>query len=179
MFTNNAISHAYIRTFGKHSSVGALFPIRNYLNELWGGHSDIVCKSICELMALSHIKTLSNGHGCAMTSYKGGVVFGDGTAEPTMDDYCLSGNVVSSFNETNTIELTKDETTGIVTISKKYTITNTGSSPITISEIALIDNFKNSYYYFSFVVDRTLLDNPVTIPAGGTGYVTYTIEVTL
>ena len=63
-----------------------------------------------------------------------------------------------------------------LTITALYTITNTGSSAFTIGELGLIAaTYTNVSTNSKCLVERTVLDTPVTIPAGGIGQVEYTI----
>lgn len=108
----------------------------------------------------------------------GGVVFGTGTTPPTKDDYCLSGDLITTISCSSAVDYEFDDTG--ITFTAIYTITNTGSSDITIGEIGLMcglysDSDTNALYK-SFV-ERTVLDTPVTITAGGLGQVTYTIRM--
>lgn len=114
------------------------------------------------------------------TSYGtyGGVVFGTGTTPPTKDDYCLSGTLLTNFAYSAGVTATPDATG--VTIKAIYTITNTGSSDMTIGEIGLMCNMYDASNQVDFrkgFIERTVLDAPVTIPAGGIGQVTYTIRI--
>ena len=118
-----------------------------------------------------------NNDSTSMSTY--GIHFGDGTAEPTKDDYNLSGNRVTGLTErgrTRDVSHTEDT----VTLTETITLTNTNSDTVTISEIAWIknvycDNFMTGYFLF----DRTLLDTPVTIPAGEDGIIMYKRSVTI
>ena len=105
-----------------------------------------------------------------------GVHFGTGTAIPTSDDYKLENRITMISSD---YPVTKKVTQNGDTITGVYTITNNTSNDITITEIGLygkaLYSGTSSYLY---LVDRTLLDSPVTIPAnGGIGQVTYTITV--
>lgn len=104
-----------------------------------------------------------------------GVVFGNGSVAPTKDDYFLSGELLTTISATFTQNVTFDENG--YEISTVYNITNTGSNPITVGEVGLFANTNIASNVSSyFLVERTVLDNPVTIPAGGVGQVTYTIR---
>lgn len=98
----------------------------------------------------------------------GGVAFGNGTREPSMDDYTLSGSLVTAFTASALMSKTGN------TITVTYTLTATAD--ITISEIGLFSLYYSGNHY-PFLVERTLLDEPVTIPAGGVGQVKYTITL--
>lgn len=104
---------------------------------------------------------------------KVGVSFGTGNTAPTMDDYGLSGDLITTLTATSAAA--REAGTGDVSIV--YTLTNSGSSEITIREVAWFgySYIKESGSWFSAMYDRTVLDTPVTIPAGGVGQVTYTI----
>lgn len=104
-----------------------------------------------------------------------GVVLGDGTAEVSKDDYKLSGNVISTISASATEQSTYDD--GQAVKSMVYTITNTGTTPITISEIGYYGNVGDTSSYSPALLERTLLETPLTIPAGGVGQIIYTIRM--
>lgn len=108
-----------------------------------------------------------------------GVAFGNGTAEPTIDDYALSGDHMTAYEAT--VVLTKALEDDHASITAQYTITNTGTEDFTISEVGLYayDHASNASasYKAAVLLERTLLETPVTIPAGGVAQVTYTIRL--
>lgn len=108
-----------------------------------------------------------------------GVILGDGDTPPTSDDYKLAGNLVSGFTYSKTLKQVASDTA--VTVKAVYTITNTNSTAITIKEIGLIGapTTSPSASTSKTLFDRTVLDTPVTIPAGGVGQVEYTITFNL
>ena len=105
----------------------------------------------------------------------GGVIFGTGNATPTIDDTTLSGNLVSGFSYNSSVSAKRGGDG--VTITALYTVINNNEEAITISEVALIANLynNNTQAMYKGLLDRTVLDTPVTIPAGGVGQVVYTI----
>ena len=110
-----------------------------------------------------------------------GVVFGNGTVEPSADDYKLSGSIVSSKLGV-TARVTRNADDDGCTNIAVFTITNNGSSAVTISEVALFDKFfytqSNDTLSSTYaMLDRTLLDAPLVIPAGDVGLITYTIRI--
>ena len=117
------------------------------------------------------------------TSY--GILFGTGNTQPTVDDITLSGDAVpiASFSKNHTYKSAYKE--DCVEISTIITLTNNTEAAITIGEIGLFSNFyyeydSSSYYprhYYPFMIERTALETPITIPAGGVGQVTYTIRM--
>lgn len=102
-----------------------------------------------------------------------GICFGDGNIAPTREDYFLSGNVITSLSRVSSVE-SAEVIGNTYKYLLTYTLKNTGSSDITISEVAWVVMF--SKYE---MVDRTLLDSPVTIPAGDIGVVVYTRSITI
>ena len=110
---------------------------------------------------LSKINTSYNASG-------GGVIFGDGDTPPTAEDYKLAGNIITGLS--TSVNMTSSINNGVAQIVATYTIT--ASSEVTIKEIAA---FANAGSTGKYMVDRTVLDTPVTIPAGGIGQVEYTI----
>lgn len=111
-----------------------------------------------------------------VTSSNGGVWFGTGNTPPTFDDYKLSGTQVLGLAATKVLTLDEDDEGGGITGT--YTLINNNASEVTISEVGLFApiftsaNKIDTYQMW----ERTVLDNPVTIPAGGVGKVTYTVR---
>ena len=107
-------------------------------------------------------------------------VVGNGTVEATINDYCLSGDIITNIASTVKTSCQADEEG----LSKTaiWTITNNNSEAITIGEIACVGGYKSSTSSniqspSPMLIERTVLENPVTIPAGGVGQVTYTIRM--
>lgn len=103
----------------------------------------------------------------SMEGGKYGVAFGsDGTAE-TEDDYKFANGCFSDITMTiSNSSGTKDENGGLAT--KEYVIVNNSSEEITIREVGL--------WWYSLLLERTVLDNPVTIAAGGVGVIKYSLR---
>ena len=110
------------------------------------------------------------------TDYGAGVVFGSGTTPPTVDDYSLE-SILSGISFTYTVEVSADGTTRTAV----YTIVNNNSTDITISEYGHTEttymwrgatNDSNNSYSGALLLSRSLLDEPITIPALEAGSVT-------
>lgn len=112
-----------------------------------------------------------------LTSWsQSGVIFGDGDTEPTEDDYTLSGNIITGIAYTSKVTRVIENNKNTRTVT--YTITNNNSESITIKEIGYVGYAKyNSGYAYSVLLDRELLENPITIEAGGVGQITYTVTI--
>lgn len=111
-----------------------------------------------------------------------GVLFGSGNEPATIDDVKLSGesvlNCTCSYSEDNSYE--NDGSNG--TVRYTYTITNNNDTEVTIGEIGIFTEWYaetayNSFSNFFVMQERTALETPITIPAGGVGQVTYTIKM--
>ncbi len=163
---------AVASVFGQYSSINfknyqgtelMLYRSNNYLLKVAYDGSDTSCPAMKNVV----------------TNYTstGGVIFGTGTTPPTLEDYSLSGTLITTITCTSSLT-TKADAEGM-TLTALYTITNTASTAITIGEIALMCNLynsSNSTHSYKGLVERTVLDEPVTIEPGGVGQVTYTIE---
>ena len=110
-----------------------------------------------------------------------GTAFGTGTTPPTLSDYTLSGDLITGLSVTTARSVKEDESG--VTCSLLHTVVNNNSDEVTIGEVSYIaqvtgfngtsSNITNCYC----LIERAVLDEPVTIPAGGVGQVTYTIRI--
>lgn len=112
------------------------------------------------------------------TNYKAahaGIAFGDGNAEPTLDDLTLSGNLITTLSGTVSRSVTVGDTGCEDTYV--YTLTNTGSDPVTIRELGIFSSYVANDADTTCLIDRVVLDTPVTIPSGSTGEVTYKFKV--
>ena len=107
-----------------------------------------------------------------------GTHIGTGTTPPTINDYCFSGDLITDF--TYSCSLTKNSDENGSSITALYTITNTGDTAFTIGEIGLTASLGNNNYsdiQYIGLLERTVLETPVTIEPGGVGQVTYTIRM--
>lgn len=109
-----------------------------------------------------------------------GVVFGSDNTPASLDDYAVSlvGNLSCLISDSR--EASDDG--GVCTIT--YTVTNNNAEAITISEIGIFAHvfaFKevgeSLGKYGPFLLERTVLESPITIEPGGVGQVTYTIRM--
>lgn len=112
-----------------------------------------------------------------------GIWLGNGTTQPTADDYTIESRITSgiSLNGT-TFKNSYDENDNL---QKEILLNlhNSSNASITISEIALMEPL---YYVTSvngvpsltnvYCLDRTLLDVPVVIPAGDDALIKYILK---
>ena len=137
------------------------------------------------LGSVTKINASSTGEGIFQSSIvqssyttNNGIIFGTGDTPPTFNDYKLSGDIIQGL----TAQVVIEANTTSNGCYRKFIITvqNTTSEAKTIREIGYIrrapakksDGGTKIIYP---LVERTVLDNPVTIPANGFGQVEYTI----
>ena len=94
------------------------------------------------------------------------IAVGTGTAPPTRDDYKLASELARAWASVSVAE-----DAGIVTLTAGFT----WATNQTISEIGLILQacIQMSPYVITFLLDRTVLSSPVSVPAGATLTVAY------
>lgn len=105
-------------------------------------------------------------------------ILGTGTTPPTFDDYDLSGSIIKTISSAVASTSKTVEEDGI-TIRTTWTVTNTGDAAITIGEVAFFSDRTSSASSsgYGMCIERTVLEEPITIEAGGVGQVTYTIRL--
>lgn len=120
-----------------------------------------------------------NNMASAATSASGyGIHLGTSNESASLDDYYLKGTFLDS-SYSKSIKYTKTEDETGVTHQSIITIVNNSTEEISIGEVGYM-----SHIYYSSngniqyaLFDRTALDEPLVIPAGDTGQITYTIRI--
>lgn len=108
----------------------------------------------------------------------GGVYFGTGSTPPAKSDYRLESPITSGLSVTNpdTAVQTSDGK-GKYEVMSTFTVKNTTSSEIVIREMGIItpvrDLSTSGTFYYAVLMERTVLTDPIVIPAGGTKMITY------
>ena len=108
-----------------------------------------------------------------------GVSFGTGTTPATASDYKLESTLDSTqitVSNPSAVSYSRGDTYEEYSVT--FGVTNKTSNAITISEIGLtaVPYYSNSGTSVYVLVDRTVLETPVTIPAGQSKQITYTIR---
>ena len=113
------------------------------------------------------------------TEYNYGIVFGNGTSPPTKADYKLSGELITTISQVTASHSGKSLSDGVEYIST-IVLSNTGTDDITITEVGWVGSFyQGGTSSKKILLDRTLLDEPVTIAPGSQGTVVYHRKVAL
>ena len=111
-----------------------------------------------------------------------GVRFGSDDTPPTANDYKLGSQITSGLSFTNPAEITYTLSNTCSEYAATYGVTNMSEETIVIKEIGLFSQPSTTVIggsktgYIAALVDRTVLDAPVTIPAGQSKQITYTIR---
>ena len=123
----------------------------------------------------------SNWYGVfpAMCKYKNTgtyqwVSFGSGTTPATANDYKLESEITTGISVTSQDSPTTEQTDKYILWTATFGVK--ASVETTISEIGLFSNVHTSSGILITLVDRTVLDTPITIPAGQSKQITYTIR---
>ena len=104
------------------------------------------------------------------------VEFGNGTTPATVNDYKLENKITTGISVAYPSSVTTEYTDSYILWTVTFGIT--ASVETTISEIGLtsIATIGDGGLSATVLVDRTVLDEPITIPAGQSKQITYTIR---
>lgn len=109
--------------------------------------------------------TLKTSSGTENSSW---LIIGTGTGTVSESNYCL-------FNQDSTCTCVSASSSTTSNLTKEYTATfqNNSESNVTITETGIVANVYIYNNMYTVLLDHTLLDTPVTIPAGETRTITY------
>lgn len=121
----------------------------------------------------------------ALTATSSGVALGSGTTAPTEDDYTLENQVTGlSATITKTLQLNTEtfEYSNVLTI----VITNPSATDVVINEVGYFttsgtnttrgSSVGSNSNAKSFMIDRTILDEPLTVPANDSSVLQYVFK---
>ena len=183
MFTNNYIKFQRERFTAKSSSSVSLINAENNPSTFYGSCSFFSEIGCC--MGIGQCKSIigsNSSYPYPSSSGYGGVYFGSGSTPATKDDYRLESPITSGLSITNPKSLYwVDVGNGKYIVSSPFIVTNITDSDIFISEIgvftpvsAVYDKGSNSSQTLNYcLMERTVLSEPITIPAGESKLVTY------
>ena len=105
----------------------------------------------------------------------GDILFGTGRNPPTFDDFKLSGEEITTIKIQNTTFSYSKYSDGVKCIRSMF-IQNIGSETITIGEVGWTTGIlRTSNNLNTVLLDRTILDEPLTLLAGESGQINYSI----
>lgn len=104
------------------------------------------------------------------------VEFGNGTTPATAGDYKLENKITSGITVTTPSAVTTEQTDSYILWTVTFGVM--ALTETTISEIGLTAKitYSTGLNPVAILVDRTVLDTPITIPAGQSKQITYTIR---
>lgn len=112
-----------------------------------------------------------------------GISLGRGTKEASPRDYNLQSIITSGLNVAITATQVGSETPGDPYLRYNMTITNTSSSTITITEVCYKQRVRvangpgrNENNDLVIMLDRTVLETPITLAAGDAGVIQYKLK---
>ena len=112
-----------------------------------------------------------------------GISIGTGTVSPTEDDNNLEETITSGVSVVLTSTEYGAENPWYPYIKYDLTVTNTSANPLVVTEIGYKQTLSTSRYLGStarenavLLLDRCVLDTPVTIAPGDAGIVTYRLQ---
>lgn len=112
-----------------------------------------------------------------------GFHFGSGTTAATENDYKLESDITSGLTTVLGSSMRGVDSNGKPYMSFTFTVTNSGNSNITIGEIGLVSanvfcctsSSATTAASNNVLIDRTVLDTPVTLAPNETSAIKYTI----
>ena len=123
------------------------------------------------------------------TAALSGIYIGSGNTPATADDYTLESQITSGLSVSSPTKLSGyDAENNECTLSFVITLSNTSGSDITVNEIGTVARCyygsalggdvsgTSSSYRRGVLLDRTVLDSPVVIEAGGSAVLHYTFR---
>lgn len=115
--------------------------------------------------------------GDVPTGNSSNIIFGDGIIQPTRGDTKLSGKEIEELEievQSGSYKNFEDK----VIATKQLFIKNSGIDSVTVGEVGWTANIqeKGSSLKHTVLLDRTILETPITIPAGKQAQINYTIS---
>lgn len=167
MLTKN-FYHAMMAIFSRIPLDGGYVKPDGTVSNVHPGYSSSILSSMYDLIIAD-----------IPTSTPVGVRIGSGVTPATADDYTLESVIASNMSVTKPSKVSVTRENDFVAVYATYSVTNIGSTPIDISEIGL---FSDGYYANSssshtpILMDRTVLESPITVNPGESKPLTYTIR---
>lgn len=179
MFTNNYIKYrkaqffATTDTFTTPANSTFTSHLKNdYVANIYGDLGVSMCTGRCKEVPITYESyNTSNG-----------VYFGSGTTPAARTDYALEAPIKSGLTITNpSTFLLDNDGAGKYTYSMPFILTNTTATDIIINEVGLFTPVpyyysSSKYGYYQVLMERTVLDAPVIVPARDSVLFTYKIS---
>lgn len=119
----------------------------------------------------------------ATTATNSGIHVGTGNTAATENDYALESPITSGMSGVVTVNKFIDASTNNPCVTYNMVLTNTTSSDVVVKEVGFYQQVAlgasagaTSTTNRTILVDRTVLDTPVTVPANGNAAIYYTLK---
>ena len=112
----------------------------------------------------------------AFTDSGQGVCLGSGATPATREDYALESLIESGLSQL-AVSLACNSGPGFVEKVATLTVRNTSEETITIREVGWIGGCYPSGSLKCVLLDRTVIDEPIVIPAGEAKVISYTVRM--
>lgn len=175
MFTNNYIE--YQKALFKSGDPQEIGTLTDWLNRT-GTHYMSAKMGLGGWMKIANCRTQITGNVRYYTSTYAGVYFGTNPTPATRDDYNLKSIITSGLAITNPTALREStDGNGKYTISADFIVNNVSGNEININEVGLFVPFNDGYRgdVALALMERTVMDEPISIPPGEFKVVTYSI----
>lgn len=161
--------------------------LRNYYNQLHsffseqtitnglklpdGTLANCCCPSSTQSFTIA--RTFTSASATARTGYSSyGFIVGSGRTPASVEDYCLESLITSSLYLS--VVQSTDGDGNYIWVG---TLTNKASEPITVGEIGILMScYNKSSSSCTCLVERTVLDEPLTLGAGESGFISYKVR---
>ncbi len=173
MFTNNYIKYKDMMFIGATTSYEGFVSTSGTAYSTNSSYA--YTGDIGRCMHTARCRAMTTGETSSLTSVYPGVYFGSGTTEPTRDDYKLESQITSGLSIVNPSGFAWSiDTEGCRHATATYTVTNTSSDEITISEVGNYTAIGiSSSKFVQMLMERQVLAEPIVIPAGEARIITY------
>lgn len=172
MFTNNYIKFRDMMFIGSSSYEGFV----SSSGTSYRAHAQYSSSGdIGAYMHQARCRDILTGEASSMNSSYPGIYFGSGTAEPTRDDYRLESQITSGLSIVNPSGFAWSiGAEGRRHATATFTVTNSSSDEITISEVGYYSPLSSSSSkYYQVLMERQVLSEPIVIQPGEAKIVTY------
>lgn len=176
MFTRNMHSFMYMCATGySASSAYGSATFYDCVGTSFTGRMQHTADGFLGWLSRGKCTSLPTTYSSTAGSAGGGVYFGTGSTPATWNDYTLESPITSGLTISSGGRLPEqsgDAYSYLVT----YTLYNTTDADINIYEVGLFSpvSYSDSKHYLA-LMERTVLTEPITIPAGESKLVTYKI----
>lgn len=157
-----------------NSNSRCYFPITNT-----SGGTDYLCNTLNRFPA--QVNTVVQ----ISSPFNQGIYIGSGNTPPTENDYALETPITGGLSASTPAVNRGADGDGNPYIAFTFTLTNSGATDKIVSEIGYFQYVSASYYNNSLgyqtamMLDRTVLETPLTVPANGTAAVKYELKTVI